>query len=70
MPKYDVNKNSALGADLRNTIYWNPKIVTDKTGTASFNFFNSDARGSYRAIIEGLDDEGNLGRQVIHFQVK
>lgn len=70
MPKYDVNKSGALGADLRNTIYWNPKIVTDKTGTASFNFFNSDARGSYRAIIEGLDGEGNLGRQVIHFQVK
>ncbi|MDR6944539.1 carboxypeptidase-like regulatory domain-containing protein [Mucilaginibacter pocheonensis] len=70
MPKYDVTKAGALGADLRNTIYWNPKIITDKNGVASFNFFNSDARGSYRAIIEGLDSEGNLGRQVIHFGVK
>jgi hypothetical protein len=70
MPKYDVTKQSSLGNDLRNTIYWNPKIITDKNGVASFNFFNSDARGSYRAIIEGLDAEGNLGRQVIHFAVK
>ena len=69
-PKYDINKNSAIGADLRNTIYWNPKIITDKNGVASFSFFNSDARGSYRAIIEGLDAEGNLGRQVMHFVVK
>jgi hypothetical protein len=69
-PKYDITKNSAIGADLRNTIYWNPKIITDKNGVASFSFFNSDARGSYRAIIEGLDADGDLGRQVIHFEVK
>jgi len=70
MPKYEVNKQSSLGADLRNTIYWNPKVITDKNGVASFSFFNSDARGSYRVIIEGLDAEGDLGRQVMHIQVK
>lgn len=70
VPKYDVNKSSVIGLDLRNTIYWNPKILTDKNGVATFNFYNSDARGSYRAIIEGLDGDGNLGRQVIHFNVK
>ncbi len=70
VPKYDVNKSSVIGLDLRNTIYWNPKVITDKTGVATFNFYNSDARGSYRAIIEGIDGDGNLGRQVIHFNVK
>jgi hypothetical protein len=70
VPKYDINKSSVVGLDLRNTIYWNPKIITDKTGTATFNFFNSDARGSYRAIIEGIDSEGNLGRYVMHYVVK
>lgn len=70
MPKYDITKNSAIGADLRNTIYWNPKIITDKNGVASFSFFNSDARGSYRAVIEGLDADGNLGRYILHFAVK
>jgi hypothetical protein len=70
MPKYDVTKVSSLGADLRNTIYWNPKVITDKTGVASFSFFNSDARGTYRAVIEGLDADGNLGRYVLHYVVK
>ncbi|WP_090649409.1 hypothetical protein [Mucilaginibacter sp. OK283] len=70
VPKYEVGKSSVIGLDLRNTIYWNPKVITDKNGVATFNFYNSDARGSYRAIIEGLDGDGNLGRQVIHFNVK
>jgi hypothetical protein len=70
VPKYEVGKSSVIGLDLRNTIYWNPKITTDKNGVATFSFFNSDARGSYRAIIEGIDGDGNLGRQVLHFNVK
>lgn len=70
-PKYDVTKAGTLGGDLRNTIYWKPNVITDKTtGTATINFFNSDQRGSYRAIIEGIDAEGNIGRSVIHYNVK
>jgi hypothetical protein len=70
-PKYDVNKAGTLGGDLRNTIYWKPNVITDKTtGTATISFFNSDQRGSYRAIIEGIDAEGNIGRSVIHYTVK
>ncbi|WP_121809823.1 carboxypeptidase regulatory-like domain-containing protein [Mucilaginibacter kameinonensis] len=70
-PKYDVTKQGTLGGDLRNTIYWKPNVITDKaTGTATINFFNSDQRGSYRAIIEGIDAEGNIGRSVIHYNVK
>ncbi|MEO3403194.1 carboxypeptidase regulatory-like domain-containing protein [Mucilaginibacter sp. CAU 1740] len=70
-PKYDVSKAGTLGGDLRNTIYWKPNIVTDKaTGTATISFFNSDQRGSYRAIIEGIDADGNIGRYVLHYNVK
>lgn len=70
-PKYDVTKAGTLGGDLRNTIYWKPNVITDKaTGTATINFFNSDQRGSYRAIIEGIDAEGNIGRSVIYYNVK
>jgi hypothetical protein len=70
-PKYDVTKAGTLGGDLRNTIYWKPNVITDKaTGTATISFFNSDQRGSYRAIIEGIDAEGNIGRSVIHYNVK
>jgi hypothetical protein len=68
-PKYIVGK-PAGGPDLRTTIYWNPKVVTDKTGAASFDFFNADGRGTYRATIEGIDADGNLGRYVLRYTVK
>ncbi|WP_374951752.1 carboxypeptidase regulatory-like domain-containing protein [Mucilaginibacter sp.] len=69
-PKYIPGKPLG-GPDLRSTIYWNPKIITDKvTGAASFDYFNADGRGSYRATIEGFDADGNLGRYVLRYTVK
>jgi hypothetical protein len=69
-PKYLVPKINGT-TDLRTTIYWNPKVVTDKvTGLTTFDFYNADSRGTYRATIEGLDADGNLGRSVIRYTVK
>jgi len=67
-PKYDPAKS--YPTDLRSTIYWNPKVVTDKTGVATFEFFNGDAKGSYRAIIEGIDANGNIGRAIYHYTIQ
>ncbi|WP_345948289.1 carboxypeptidase regulatory-like domain-containing protein [Mucilaginibacter sp. PAMB04274] len=67
-PKYDVPK--PVGLDLRSTIYWNPRVVTDKTGTTSLEFYNADGKGSYRAVIEGLDKDGNLGRFIYRYKVQ
>ncbi|MGY4536889.1 hypothetical protein ACVW0P_001303 [Mucilaginibacter sp. UYNi724] len=69
-PKYDPLKQGAFGGDLRSTIFWSPKIKTDKTGLTSFEYFNSDSKGSYRAVIEGMDAEGNLGRYIFRYTVK
>lgn len=69
-PKYDPLKQGAFGGDLRSTIFWSPKIKTDKTGLTSFEYFNSDGKGSYRAVIEGMDTEGNLGRYIYRYTVK
>lgn len=70
-PKYEPGKTySSMGSDLRSTIYWNPKIVTDKSGNATFEFYNADAKGSYRAIIEGFDSNGDIGRYVYHYKVQ
>lgn len=67
LPKYEGPKNSN---DLRTTVYWNPGVVTDKEGKASFQFYNADGKGTYKAIIEGIDQEGNFGRAVYRYQVK
>jgi len=69
-PKYDVSGNAPMGGDLRTTIYWNPKVVTDKNGVASFDYFNADGKGTYRVIIEGIDSNGNIGRTVYRYKVE
>ncbi|RZK81813.1 MAG: carboxypeptidase regulatory-like domain-containing protein [Pedobacter sp.] len=69
-PKYNNDDNDSKVADLRSTIYWNPSVVTDATGKAKLNFFNADSRGKYRVVIEGLNADGILGRQVYRYEVK
>jgi hypothetical protein len=69
-PKYDDPKTNKAVADLRTTIYWNPNLITDAAGKTSFSFFNADSKGTYRVVIEGIDSDGNLGRQVYHYQVE
>lgn len=68
-PKYDNPHTNQEMADLRSTIYWNPTIVTDKDGKAAIEFFNADGKGTYRVVVEGIDAEGNLGRQVYRYKV-
>ncbi len=67
-PKYLPNAPIS-STDLRTTIYWNPKVITDATGNFSFDFFNADGKGSYRAVVEGFDKNGNIGRVVYRYKV-
>lgn len=69
-PKYDDPKTNKVVADLRTTIYWNPNVMTDKEGKASFSFFNADSKGTYRVVIEGIDNDGSLARQVYRYKVE
>jgi hypothetical protein len=69
-PKYDDPKTNTQMQDLRSTIYWAPGLLTDKDGNTSMSFFNADAKGTYRVTIEGIDAEGNLGRQVYRYKVE
>jgi len=69
-PKYSGPKTATQSADLRNTIFWKPNIITDKDGKASFEYVNNDTKGTYRVVVEGIDDNGNLGRQVYRYKVE
>ncbi len=61
-PRYTVkNANSAIGTDLRSTIHWEPRVVTDKDGKATVSFFSADKAAGYTAIIEGSDLNGSFG---------
>lgn len=61
VPKYRKAKVAADAPDLRSTLYWNPNILTDAEGKASFSFWTSDVPGTYTLTIEGSDMAGNLG---------
>jgi len=47
--------------DLRSTIHWEPNIVTDDGGMATFSFYAADHAGTYSVIVEGSDMNGNVG---------
>lgn len=69
-PNYDDPKTDRQAKDMRSTIYWNPNLNTDITGKASFSFFNASTPGTYRVVVEGMDNFGNLGRKVFNYEVK
>jgi hypothetical protein len=56
--------------DFRNVLYWAPEIKTDKSGNARVNFFTSDVKGKYIAVIQGLDENGNAGSYTFSFEVE
>ncbi|MFI5163607.1 MAG: TonB-dependent receptor plug domain-containing protein, partial [Sphingobacteriales bacterium] len=68
-PKYE-NMQSSRQPDLRSTIYWKPELQTGKDGAAAFEYFNADGAGKYRVTIEGVDDQGNIGRRVYRYDVE
>ncbi|MGY3053938.1 hypothetical protein ACVWYG_002140 [Pedobacter sp. UYEF25] len=69
VPRYDVPANLNRN-DLRTTVYWNPNVITDAAGTASFEFYNADGKGKYKVVVEGIDDNGNIARGVYRYIVK
>lgn len=69
-PNYaDPSINPAI-PDLRTTIYWNPNVVSDSNGNASVEFYNADGTGNYKVVVEGINVQGNIGRQIYRYSVK
>lgn len=69
-PNYDDPSVNTKVADLRSTIFWKANVVTDTTGKASVEFFNADGKGKYKAIVEGINIDGTIGRHIFRYIVK
>jgi len=69
-PKYVNAANTYNFNDLRTTIYWNPKVITGATELPPLEYYNADGNGTYRAVIEGIDKNGNIYRNVYRYTVK
>ena len=60
--KYEPEEVTEIRNDFRSTIYWNPEVVTGRNGNADLVFYNSDEITTFRIIIEGMSDDGMVGR--------
>ncbi|MCC8426431.1 TonB-dependent receptor [Mucilaginibacter sp. UR6-11] len=69
-PKYDNPQNGPVTADLRSTVYWNPRILTRAYGQTKVSYFNGDQTGTYRVTVEGIDANGLLARKVYRYTVQ
>lgn len=57
--------------DYRTTLYWNPTLLPDALGKATFQFYTSDASShAYSVVIEGITTTGKLIRKVEEIQLK
>lgn len=62
-PDYAVKKRVNELPDKRATLYWNPDLVMDSTsGPLTFSFYNTDITRRMRIIVEGITDDGRIGR--------
>jgi len=70
-PVYETPEQiSSRLPDFRNVLYWAPNVQTDAQGKTQFDFFTSDLKGKYVAIIQGIDSSGRVGAKSIFFDVK
>jgi hypothetical protein len=69
-PKYDHADGYATEPELRSTIYWNPDIKTGPDGHTMVNYFNANSAGTYKVVVEGIDQYGDLGRGVYRYRVE
>lgn len=51
-------ENEAELIDKRQTIYWNPFLVTNQTGQVSFSFYTNDLAGPMTVVVRGLGLDG------------
>lgn len=68
-PDYSRTDSTDMQPDRRSTIYWNPNIITNEEGRASFDFYTADEPGTYRIVIEGVDIYGRIGRKELFIEI-
>jgi len=69
VPKYNVDSiRLSDKADLRTTIYWNPKLETDDNGNVHVSFYTADKANNYSVVVEGISKNGEICRFAGHLR--
>jgi hypothetical protein len=69
-PNYDKDNIPISVPDFRNTLVWNPSVITDEKGEATVSFYCSDFNTEFVGRIEGVGGDGLLGSQYFKFTVR
>jgi hypothetical protein len=69
-PVYKTEQQAASRLpDFRNLLFWSPDVQTDTSGQATVEFYTSDMKGKYIAVLQGIDDAGYAGSYYFTFEV-
>lgn len=55
--------------DFRKTLAWMPDIITNEQGEATVSFYCSDVYGRFQVSVEGLSEEGLMGKGMVEMEV-
>lgn len=64
----EIDMQSSI-PDARNTLLWEPSVITNENGEATVSFFCSDINTSFIGLIEGVDGTGLLETAKCEFRV-
>ncbi|MEQ3163089.1 hypothetical protein AAA214_08090 [Parabacteroides goldsteinii] len=64
----EVDMQSSI-PDARNTLLWEPSVVTDEKGEVIVSFYCSDINTGFTCVAEGVDGAGLLGTGKCEFRV-
>ncbi|MFN3800668.1 MAG: hypothetical protein ACK4SB_03205 [Belliella pelovolcani] len=69
LPKYDDDALHGI-PDYRNTLYWNPKLLTNENGELELEFYTSEIESLFVIHVEGIAQKGMIVSEAITFEVK
>lgn len=69
-PKYDVPKPEYEKPDFRNTVFWEPDLITDTAGNTTISFFNADNNAIICVRAEGISESGKLIFSKAYYEVR
>lgn len=60
-PDYSLADTKQTTPDIRNTLYWSPKLYTDNIDNCiQVQFYNNDISKAFKVVLEGFDTKGRL----------
>lgn len=68
-PNYSEKSDPRI-PDFRSLVYWNPTLEINSAQPKKIEFFTADLPGTYKVVVEGVNENGVAGSGVMIFRVE